>query len=78
MASQEKVDEEIAKDWSYLVDEEPLPSTAQHLELLRLKLGAEAVDNATPLQLMEWYRKKYQAIAGICNKYEVAYELHPK
>lgn len=42
------------KDWTYLLEKEPSSNHILFAKLMREKLGDEAVDNATPEQMIYW------------------------
>jgi len=53
MLSGEIVDESD-KDWTYLLNKEPQSNHQLFAKIMREKLGSEAVDNATPEQMIYW------------------------
>lgn len=46
--------DESEKDWSYLLNKEPQSNHQLFARIMREKLGDEAVDNATPEQMIYW------------------------
>ncbi len=46
--------DESEKDWTYLLGKEPQSNHQLFAKIMREKLGNEAVDNATPEQMIYW------------------------
>ena len=46
--------DETEKDWTYLLEKEPSSNHVLFAKIMREKLGAEVVDNATPEQMIYW------------------------
>lgn len=49
-----EVVDQTEKDWTYLLEKEPSSNHILFAKIMREKLGDEAVDNATPEQMIYW------------------------